>query len=106
MRWIQVGKDYDGEEREDDSPSSTHNQCHGTAMLSLAAGKTLGVGKLIVPVIVRMPKGPPRPLTDAPNSPMEQGRAVFSPENYLKGLKKLVTTWTRTRRLTPKQSCS
>ncbi|KAK4902065.1 hypothetical protein LTR27_000967 [Elasticomyces elasticus] len=63
-KWIQVGI---GEQ-------AGENDCkaHGTSMLSLVAGKTLGVAKNIDPIIVRMPcRGP---------------GVAFSPSDWIDGL--------------------
>ncbi|KAM5343783.1 hypothetical protein ACJ41O_012320 [Fusarium nematophilum] len=58
--WLVPLKDFDGVERTDDSYESLNknigNICHGTSMLSLVAGKTLGVVKNIKPHLARLPR--------------------------------------------------
>lgn len=60
MQWLTPVGDYDGKARQDDAQSDTagsdKSKAHGTAMLSLVAGKTLGVAKSITPHIVRLPR--------------------------------------------------
>lgn len=61
VRWINIGVDYDGRQPHDDSqvpaPGTGGAQLgHGTAMLSLIGGATLGVAKQIRPIVVRMPR--------------------------------------------------
>ncbi|KAF0323324.1 hypothetical protein GQ607_009442, partial [Colletotrichum asianum] len=74
-----VGNDFDGEQRRDDAHTPASGFCekkcdaHGTAMLSLVAGKDIGIAKRVKPIIVRVPRKMP-----------EGGGA--SPEDYLAGL--------------------
>ncbi|KAH8891558.1 hypothetical protein GQ53DRAFT_823579 [Thozetella sp. PMI_491] len=63
-RWINIGVDYDGRQPQDDSQvpaagTQGPGLGHGTAMLSLVGGATVGVAKQIKPIIVRMPRRRP-----------------------------------------------
>lgn len=79
---MHVGKDFDlrspgDPQPEDDSYTDPQNKwhkdsVHGTAMMSLVAGKTLGAVKNANPVVVRMPR--------------RRAFGPFSKEDWLKGL--------------------
>ncbi|KXT05630.1 hypothetical protein AC578_5652 [Pseudocercospora eumusae] len=64
VRWLHVGRDVDDQgqyitspQPEDDSMDrGKYPKAHGTAMLSLVLGKTLGVAKNAHPILVRMPR--------------------------------------------------
>jgi hypothetical protein len=76
VRWIQVGQ---GDE-------AAENDCksHGTAMLSLVVGRTVGVAKNIDPVIVRMPcRIEPNPQ---PNNPDQTKKGVMKPAEWIAAL--------------------
>jgi len=79
IRWIHVGTDFDGRTPEDDAythvdPSEKGGlHAHGTAMLSLVAGNTLGIAKRANVVIVRMPR-------------RSRTGGNHSPEDFLDGL--------------------
>ncbi|KAF4874181.1 Subtilisin-like protease 3 [Colletotrichum siamense] len=74
-----VGNDFDGEQRRDDAHTPASGFCetkcdaHGTAMLSLLAGKDIGIAKRVKPIIVRVPRKMP-------------AGGGASPEDYLAGL--------------------
>ncbi|KAK2766892.1 hypothetical protein FQN54_006206 [Arachnomyces sp. PD_36] len=80
-RFMFVGKDYDGEEHEDDSGVPLGGHCvnglqcnpHGTGMLGAVAGAKLGVAKKVTPVLVRVPR-------------RKKLGSGASPENYLEGV--------------------
>lgn len=54
-RWIFVGPDRNGNAPTRSDSAKSDGTYHGTAMLSLVAGATLGVAKDISPIIVRLP---------------------------------------------------
>ncbi|KAF7546067.1 hypothetical protein G7Z17_g8691 [Cylindrodendrum hubeiense] len=61
--WVVKVADFDGVRRQDDSQTdlnhSHEGKAHGTSMLALVAGKTLGVAKSIKPHLARLPRGYP-----------------------------------------------
>ncbi|KAF7557904.1 hypothetical protein G7Z17_g214 [Cylindrodendrum hubeiense] len=78
LDWIIKVKDFDGVERQDDSRQDLDQQmaraCHGTSMLSLVAGKTLGVVKHINPHIARLPRL------------QRNGGGIFRPDDFIETL--------------------
>lgn len=97
MRWLLVGQDYDqntgrmvdpvkDDSQTDPSHDILDHKAHGTSMLSLITGKTLGVSKGVAPIIVRVP----RRATRKGNS----GSSTF--EDYIEGLGKICDDLTAT----------
>lgn len=82
MRWIHVNTDLDGRTPNDDSQTPLNQQrpskykSHGTSMLSLVAGNTLGIAKQANVVIVRLPR------RNADNG-------QFTKEDFLDGLSRI-----------------
>ncbi|KAK2763346.1 hypothetical protein FQN54_009982 [Arachnomyces sp. PD_36] len=77
--FIFVRDDYDGKQTKDDSGAPLGGKCvgkckpHGTTMLSLVAGKRLGIAKKVKPYLVRMPR-------------MKKSGRGAGPEYWLRGV--------------------
>ncbi len=85
IQWIFVGTDEDGTNSEDDSsiPKGGYGpgKAHGTAMLSLVTGATVGVSKRVQPVLVRVPRRQP-------------SGGGTKPEDWLEGVSKVNDVFT------------
>ncbi|KAI2607948.1 peptidase S8/S53 domain-containing protein [Hypoxylon sp. NC1633] len=87
VEWLHVGQDLDGRNAEDDSATDPEHKfttaaAHGTSMLSLVTGASLGVSKGVKPILVRVP----RRIIPAP------GRGPYggaTDEDYLEGISKV-----------------
>ncbi|KAI1090773.1 peptidase S8/S53 domain-containing protein [Rostrohypoxylon terebratum] len=88
VEWIHVGEDVGGGHAEDDSSvdpaqGNTGGKGHGTAMLSLVTGKTLGISKGVKPYIIRMPR---RHIP----GPLQEGRPGHATnEDWLEGVSRV-----------------
>lgn len=81
-RWIFVGPDRNGNQPTRTDSRNRNFEYHGTAMLSLVAGATLGIAKKITPILVRLPGA----LIIRDEQDLEQFAGSFTPEDWLSAL--------------------
>lgn len=79
--WIFVGPDMDGSPPGKNDKKKSSGVFHGTAMLSLVLGNTLGVAKKVSPIIVRLPGS----MLDQDGNAIR----VFQPEHIIIALGKV-----------------
>lgn len=81
-RWIFVGPDRNGNQPTRTDSRNNNFEYHGTAMLSLVAGSTLGVAKKVTPMVVRLPGA----LFIRNEQGVEDFAGSFTPEDWLSAL--------------------